>query len=185
MQTRLLSRFLILALGLMTGATLCLAQQGMPPREGLALFNNALQAAGAPALTSEQEASIKALIAEFRESHQKPAQDTAIQGVRTAFENAVLNGDLATATDKAEALGEAQAKEMVRREIDTAAFAISVIDVLKTGSGQVSAMVAQMDAGRFVRLVLNLAGGSGGFGPRGGGPGLRGGPGPRGPFARE
>jgi hypothetical protein len=80
-------RFLIPApaLGLMGGFTLCHAQPGAPPRDGLALLKDALQAAGASALTSMQERGIRDLIAGFRESHRSPPQNNAVQDVRTAL----------------------------------------------------------------------------------------------------
>jgi len=177
MKTSLrISRFLIpvLALGLMSGLPLCFAQPEMPPMDGLSFLKDALLAAGASALTSEQESSIKARITEFTESRQKPAQNTAVRDARAAYESAILNEDIAAATTQAQVIGNAQANEVVQREIDVAAFAIDVIGILKTGSGQVEALVSKTGANQFVRLILSTAGSPRGFGPPRGGPGPRG-----------
>jgi len=185
MRTRLhVSRLLIpaLALGLMSGAAVSMAQPDMPPMDTLAPLKAALDDAGASALSSTQESSINALITEFRNAHQKPAQNTDIQHARMAYENAILNGDSATAETQAGIIGAAQAADMVQRETDTAAFAINVLAALKTGSGQIDALTGQLGKSGFVQLILSLAGGPGRAGgpggpPRGGGPRFgRGGP---------
>ncbi len=182
MKTRLhTSRLLIpvLTLGLISGITISAAQQDVPPMDALAPLKAALQAAGASALTSAQESSIQTLITQFRNAHQKPAPNTDIQNARTAYEKAILNGDNATAATQAGIIGNAQAADMVQRETDSASFAIGVIAILKTESGQVDALIAQVGTSGFVRMVLGLAGGRpGGFGPRPGGPGPGFGPGP-------
>jgi len=170
------SRLLILflALALMTGVSAVLAQTDMPARDNLAGLKNALQGAGATALTSTQESSINTLITEFRSAH-KPSQNTALQTARAAYENAILSGDKATAASQATVIGSAQAAEMVQRETDAAVFAISVANILKTQSGQLDALVTKIGSSGTVRLVLNLVGGPGG--PGRGGPGGPGGPG--------
>jgi hypothetical protein len=168
----LISRTLILALalGLIAGAVSAFAQSERPPMDNLAQLKNAIQTAGVSALTSTQESSIQALIIAFRDAH-KPAAVAAGQDARTAYENAILNGDNATAAAQAIILANAQTAAIAQREKDSAAFAISVISILKTNAGQVEKLVANMGASRFVRLVLGLAGGPGGFGTRGGGTG--------------
>jgi hypothetical protein len=180
----LISRTIIpaLALGLIACAVSAFAQSERPPMDNLAQLKNALQTAGVSALTSTQESSIQALITAFRDAH-KPSPVAAGQDARTAYENAILNGDNATAAAQAAILANAQTADIAQREKDAAVFAISAISILKTNAGQVEGLVASMGANRFVRLVLGLAGGPGGFGLRGGGPG-RGGNGPGG-FGRN
>ena len=62
-----MSRFLIpvLAMVLTGGLGLCQAPPEMPPMDDVSFLKDALQAAEAPALTSEQERSIRALIAKM------------------------------------------------------------------------------------------------------------------------
>ncbi|MBN1569464.1 MAG: hypothetical protein JXA73_16580 [Acidobacteria bacterium] len=170
-----ISRFFIPlpAVVLMCGLALCLAQPVMPPMDNVSFLKDALQAAEAPSLTAEQESSIRALIEAFRESHRVPAQNPAVQDARAAYENAILNGDIEEATTQAQTIGNAEANEMTQRQIDAASLAISIINVLKTGSGQIEALSAKMGAGPFVRLMLNMAGGPRGFGPPRRGPGPR------------
>jgi hypothetical protein len=165
---------LVLTLGLIGGAVSAFAQSGMPPMDNLAQLKNALKTAGVSALTSAQESSIQALITAFRDAH-KPSPNTAGQDARAAYENAILNGDNATADAQAAILANAQTADRAQRDKDAAAFAINVIAILKTNAGQVEGLVSNMGASRFVKLALGLAGGGpGGFGPRGGGPGLGG-----------
>lgn len=169
-------RLLILALTLAVGAATAMAQAGLPARDNLAGLKNALEGAGAAALTSAQESSINTLITEFRNAH-KPTANSALQTARAAYENAILSGDSATAASQAAVIGNAQAAEMAQHESDVALFAIQVASILKTQGSQLDALISKLGSGKAVRLLLGLAGGPGGFGP--GGPG-RGGPGPQG-----
>jgi hypothetical protein len=183
MQIKLnIRRFLIAALflGFMSGMTALQAQSNMPARDPLAILKNALQDAGAPTLTSAQESSIKDLLSAFRSAQQPPPQNTAVQTARAAYETAILNGNSSAAASQASAIAKAQLTDMVQRESEAAVLAINVINVLKTGSGQAPALITKLGESGFVRLVLNLAGGRGGFGPRPGGPGPAG-MGPGGP----
>jgi hypothetical protein len=102
----------------------------------------------------------------------QPQTARSDEGARTAYENAILNGDSATAASEAVALSNARAAGMAQREADAAALAIRIIEVLKVDSTtQVDALVTQLGKSGFVRLILSLAGGPGGFGPGGRGPG--------------
>jgi hypothetical protein len=171
------SRYLfipVLALALMTGVSAAMAQTGLPARDDLAGLKNALEIAGAPALTSTQDSSLKTLIADFRNAS-KPSPNTALQTARAAYENAILSGDNATAASQALVIGSAQSAEMVKRESDAAIFAIHVVNILKTEGGQLEALIAKMGSSGTARLLLSLAGGPGG--PGRGGPGGPGGPG--------
>ncbi len=160
----------ILALGFLSGCTLALAQSEPPSFDPLTRLKNELQNAGASALTSAQESSINALLTEFRSAHQKPSPSAAVQTAQAAYEDAIINGDSATAAAQAAILGNAQAAEMAQRQSDTAVLAIGILNVLRTESGQLAALITKMGSSGVVRLVLSLAGGRGGFGPMPGGP---------------
>jgi hypothetical protein len=161
----------ILLIGLISGFAVAQAQPARPAMDPATVLKNALQSAGAAALTSAQESSIKALVEQYRITRPKPSENTAVQSARTAYETAILNGDSATAVSQAAILGNAQASETAQRESDAAVFAIGVLNILKTGSGQVDALITRMGSSGLVRLLLNLAGGPRGFGPGPGGPG--------------
>jgi hypothetical protein len=60
------------------------------PGFGLAGLKKALDTAGASALSSSQESSISALVANFRASQTPPARNTATDTARTAYDNAIL-----------------------------------------------------------------------------------------------
>jgi hypothetical protein len=177
-------RLLIFALALTIGALSAMAQSPKPPPmqppDALAQLKEALQASGASALSSTQEAAIQALIKEFREAH-KNAPDASLQSARAAYESAILSGDSAAILKQAQIIADAQTAGLVQREIDTAAFAINMLNILKADSTQFNVLIAKLGENGLVRLVLNLAGGQGG-GLRGG-PGGFGGPGgPGGPM---
>jgi hypothetical protein len=146
-------------------ATVCLAQ--MQTMDVLAPLKDALQKAGAAALTSTQETSIKALIDDFRNAHQASAPSTTMQAALATYENAILNSDRSTAALEAKAIAAAQADEMATRETESATLAINILGYLN--STQVNALITQQGKSGLVRLLLGLAGGT------------RGGPGPGGP----
>jgi hypothetical protein len=175
-QMRKIGR-LLLVLALIAGTAAVLAQTTLPTRDDLAGLKNALQNAGAPALTSEQENTINTLIGNFRSAH-KPSQNSALQTARTAYENAILAADSATAVSQAQVIGNVQAAEIVKRESDAAIFAINAVQILKTQSGQLDALITKMDSSGTARLLLSLVAGPSGPGRGGpGGPGGQRGPG--------
>jgi hypothetical protein len=165
----------LLVLGLASAVPIAAAQQDTSRMNPLAPLKNALNAAGAPGLTAEQESRIQELLKEFRDTHHGPIQNEDILNARTAYEDAILNGDSAAAAAQARILGSAQAAEMVQRESDAADFAINVINILRADPGQADMVIAQIGARDFVRMILRLAGGPGGPGgpgPRRGQPSL-------------
>jgi hypothetical protein len=163
-------RLLIFALALTVGVFSAMAQSPkqppMQPPDALAQFKEALQASGASALSSSQEAAIQTLIKEFRENHRNPP-DASLQSARAAYESAILSGDRAAIATQAQIIANAQAAGLLQREMDTAAFAVNVLTILKADSTQFNVLIAKLGESGIVRLVLNLAGGPGG-GPRGG-----------------
>jgi hypothetical protein len=165
----------LLALGFTSAIPIASAQRDMSRMNPLAPLKNALNTAGAPGLTAEQESRIQELLKEFRDAHRGPIQNEDIPNARTAYEDAILNGDSAAAAAQARVLGNAQAAEMVQRESDAADFAINVINILRADPGQADAVIAQIGERDFVRMILRLVGGPvgpGGPGPRRGQPPL-------------
>jgi hypothetical protein len=156
-------RVLIAVLGLVF--TICavaaMAQSSQPqppgpPRDILGRLKSALQTAGAPTLTTEQESSILDMIQKFREAHRPPQGPPPDQGV------------------------EPSADQMAQARADRTAFAESVLNVLK--GDQLSALVASLGEDGIGKLLSSLAGPGRGphGGPGRGGPGFPGGPPPMG-----
>jgi hypothetical protein len=150
-------------------ASLGISQMEPKPPYPMAQLKNALETAGAPALTSSQETAIQALLTDFRKAHRAPRK-SATQTARAAYETAILNGDLSAAAAQAETIGVAEAADIVQRETDAAALAINLLSILKADAEQYNALIAKMGSSGVVRLALGIAGG-----PRGG----PGGPGPK------
>jgi hypothetical protein len=155
-------RVLIFVLGLMmtVGVIAGMAQTdpkmppGPPPqRDALAQLKGALQNAGAPALTSEQESSIMGLIQQFREAHRPPQEPPQV----------APQPDI-------------QSDEIAKLEAEITAFAGSVLNILQFDSAQVTAINANLGKGGLEKLIRSLAGGPGRFGRRGGPGGGPGGP---------
>ncbi len=177
---RIKTATVLLALAIGVASAMAQPQQRppMPPPDGVAQLNEALAAAGAPALAPAQESALRALIGEFRGAGPK-APDAALAAARAAYENAILNGDAAAAANQARIIANAQAADMLERETDAALFAINALTILKADAAQYGALIAKLGENGLLRLVLNLAGGGPGGGP---GRGARGGPGGPGGF---
>ena len=134
---------IMLLVGGISGMAQTTAPKGPPPKMNfLAPLKSALQSAGAPALTTDQETAIQALIKQFREAHRPPAtppQDDA-----------------------------SMADVIAEREADLPAFVSSVLTILTSNSTQASALVAKLGEDGLDKLLRRLAGGPGGRGGRGG-----------------
>jgi len=138
-----------------------LAQSTTAP-DHLAQLKRALQAASAPALTSDQETSLNTLIASFRSSHTPQPPNAAVQAAQNAYDNAILKGDVGGAVAQVVTLANNMATNTTTRLQDGATFAVGVVGVLGTGS--VNLLVTKFGTSRTARLLESLAGGPG-FGP--------------------
>lgn len=158
---------------LLTAATSVVAQPDQPrgPREPLGALKHAMTEAGAPDLTSDQEAQLRVLISGFR--REQPSEGD--RQAHTAYNAAILAGDLAAAQAQAAIIAQLSSSRLQ----PLAKFEIDVLSVLTSG-GQLDALKAKF-GDRLVQLVGSLAGG-----PRQGsrGPGGRPGEGPGGPRPR-
>jgi hypothetical protein len=128
-------------------------------------LKNALSSAGATALTSAQESSIRTLVANLRSSNTPPSPGSTATAARQAYEAAIITGQQAAAEAQIPAIVDEMLSSTTARLKKNAAFVINVLQVLDTT--QVSALVQQFGAGGVVRMVEMLAGGPG----PGGGPG--------------
>jgi len=154
-------------------AALALAQR--PQRDALGFLKRALTEANAPALTADQETQLNTLITNFRNA-QPTTPDAALEAARTAYENAILAGDLTTATAQATIIANRTAALSAARLQAEAKFDIDVLQILRNG-GQLAPLTQKVGSDHILGLVGSLIGG-GPFGGRpGGGPGGHNGPG--------
>lgn len=168
-----------LLLCVMAGSTaLALAQRGLQ-RDALGFLKRALTEANAPALTSDQETQLNTLMTNFRNA-QPTTPDAALEAAHTAYENAILAGDLATATAQATIIANRTAALSATRLQAEAKFDIDVLTILRNG-GQLAPLTQKIGSDHILGLIGSLVGGGPfgggrGFGPRGG-PGRGDGPG--------
>ncbi len=137
------------------------------PQNLLMPLKNALQNAGAVALSSDQETKISTLITNFRAANQPAAPSADVQAARLKYDDAILAGQTAVASAQIPILVANQTSQASSRLMSDAAFAMAVVQVLTPD--QVSTLVNRMGSGGVVRMVESLAGGPGGMG-RGLGP---------------
>lgn len=133
---------------------------------------NALQQAGAPALTADQAKQIMFLLEDFRAMSRSAAPSGTVQQARSNYETAILNGDLAAATAQIPILAAEQASNAPVRMQAEAALAVSILKVLQANGEQLALLKTSMNGNQLARLLLSFGGGGGpGQGPgRGGQP---------------
>lgn len=161
------------------------AQERRPfgPLEGL---KRVLADTGAATLTAQQETQLTELMKAFREA-QKPQPDENLKAAHTAYNTALLNGDVAAAQAQVELIANLSAAQMKARLQAETKFKADVLAILKEG-GQLETLRQKLDDARLVGLLGSLSGrpgGGPGFGPPPGGPGFGpGGPGGERPAQR-
>lgn len=170
LRTSIMSLF---CLSVVAGGFLAATAQQPPMQPDiLAPLKGALSAAGAPALTAQQEVQLRSIVSTYRRDNQ-PQPSTTLQSAHRAYDEAIVMGDLATAQSQAATIA-TQTAARIRSELQSQAnFKIQVIMVLKTNDDQVGFLVKRFGSEGVSRILGALAGGGG----PGGGPG----PGPGGP----
>jgi hypothetical protein len=134
----------------------------MQPQDLLMPLKNALENAGAVALSSDQETKIGTLITNFHAANPPVTANADAQAARLKYDDAILAGQTAVASAQIPILVANQTSQASARMLANAAFAIAVVQSLTPD--QVSALAKRMGSGGFVRLVESLAGGPGGMG---------------------
>jgi hypothetical protein len=130
------------------------ASPGQP--DPLGLLKLALTEAGAPALTAAQETQLNTLITSFR-SAQPTEPDAALEAARTAFDDAILAGDLTAAKAQA-AIIASRIAALTSAELQSEAqFEIAALALLKAG-GQLDLLNQKFGADRVLELVESLIG---------------------------
>ncbi|MBK7598915.1 MAG: hypothetical protein IPJ07_10480 [Acidobacteria bacterium] len=150
----------VLAAGTMTS----MAQQ-MPQRQfdPLSQLKRAINQAGAPELSAQQEIELTTLIKSYRDS--LPSEpDDAIEAARDAFNSAILAGDLATAQAQATVLSTLLARLNNARMIALAKSRDRRAGCSQSG-GQLDPMIRKYGEERVLNIVGSLAGRSLGGGP--------------------
>jgi hypothetical protein len=138
------------------------ATEGQPNPDLLSPLKNALQAAGAPELTTDQETSIKNLIANFRAASRPVPPDGNAQADRLKYDEAILTGDTAAVSAQISKMANHQFSQISARMNAEAAFTMAVAQVLT--ADQVNLLQKRMGSGGIVGMLQSLAGGPGGPG---------------------
>lgn len=151
------------------------AQTARPTPDVLRGLKHALETASAPALSSQQEEQLKALIQQSHESRKAQRPDEALGAARKAYHDAILAGDAAAASAQAQTIANLAAVHTSENLKAEANLAIQALAVLKSNPQQYEALVQKFGNSGVTRIVGGLDGG-GRFGGFGRGPGF----GPRG-----
>ncbi len=152
------------------------AAEVQPNPDLLGPLKNALQAAGAPALTPDQETGIKNLIANFRAANRPVPPDGNAQADRLKYDEAILTGDTAAVSAQISKMANHQFSQISARMNAEAAFTMAVAQVLT--ADQVNLLQKRMGSGGLVGMLQSLAGGPGGPGRGAGRGGMGRGQGP-------
>jgi len=183
----------VLLLCLVAANFLTARAQQPPPRpepDPLMPLKHALEDAGAPALTSQQEDQLKTLVKNLRDARRSQAPDDALRTAHRAYDQAILAGNAAAAQAQATTIANQIAAHTSAHLQAEATFKINVLNILKTNDNQVGLLQQRFGTAGLSHLLGALAGGEGGPGPGGpggpeGGPGSghgpAGGPPPRAP----
>jgi len=143
---------------------------GRPARAGyITILKQALEEAGATALSADQEKQIEALVDSIHESLMSKQPDEALQGALSTYRDAVLSGNLSGAKSAAAALASQEAENSRIRLEEQANWMIQLLAILTPD--QLNKLVAQFDTDGTFQVLQRLTGRA--FG----GPGFRGGPG--------
>lgn len=143
------------------------ADQGT--RDPLSGLKRAISQANAPALTTQQETYLTALITAYKAAL-PDGSDDALEAAREAFDAAILAGNAAAARAQALIIANRTAALLSARLSAEITFEIGVLASLRSG-GQLDALTTKYGSDRVLGIVRSLAGGGGFDGGRPGGPG--------------
>jgi hypothetical protein len=160
LRKMILSRIALLVCAVLLSPAVAAAQHnpggGNFQRDPFFSLENALAVAGAPALTTAEQTQLTTLITTYRNSL-PTTTDATLAAARTAFNTAVLNGDLATAKTQAgiiatreEALNLAQLQAL-------ATFEMGVVSLLTSG-GQLAPLRTKFGDTFTLDIISSFAG---------------------------
>ncbi|MDX2043706.1 MAG: hypothetical protein SF097_20990 [Acidobacteriota bacterium] len=143
----------------------------------LAGLKHALEDAGAPDLSTQQEEQLKALITQARNAGGPSQDNDAVMQARKAYEAAILAGNMSAANTAAQTMASAIAAGMTQGLQAKASFDVQVLAILKSNQQQFNALTARFGSKGVFHLVDSLIGGPGVGRPFGAGnPNGQGGP---------
>lgn len=119
-------------------------------------LSRALTEAGAPALTTAEEAQLTTLITSYQAAL-PTLPDTTLEAARTAYRDAILAGDLTTAETQATIIANRTAALTSQTLAAQATFEIGVLAVLNS-NGQLSALNTRFGTDRTLEIVDSLVG---------------------------
>jgi len=133
------------------GSTAMASARGAGQRNPLAALNRAISRAGAPALTTEQQAQLSALVTTFQEALPDDSGEE-LEAAREAFNEAILAGDLTAATAQVNTIANLSAELTGAKLQAEAAFLIGVLAVLRSG-GQLDPLIAAFGEDRVLAVI--------------------------------
>src|SRR5947209_326870 len=116
------------------------------PPDPTSRLNHALTDAGAPALSSDQQAQIQALFETLHQAMEANKPDQSTQSLHQAYESAIQAGDLAAAQADAATIASQMAATQAANMKAEAAFAVGLVNVLKSNPSQIQALQQRMGA---------------------------------------
>jgi hypothetical protein len=132
------------------------AQTARPTPDSLRGLKRALETAGAPALSTQQEEQLKALIQQFRESRKSQEPDAALGAARKAYHEAILAGDAAAANAQAQTIANLVATDSSESLKAESSLAIQALAIIKSNSQQFDALVQKFGNSGVSRLMSSL-----------------------------
>jgi hypothetical protein len=149
-----LAIFTVIALLMVAGTAVLAHREGA--NDPLSRLKQALAAAGAPALTSDQEQQITALLTAWKATAANLSTGN-LESDEQAFNDAILNVDANTALSEADVIGTDVAAGTTARLKAVAVFEISILNMLKADSNQVALLVNRFGTTGLSRLLNSFA----------------------------
>jgi Spy/CpxP family protein refolding chaperone len=138
--------------------------------DAIGSLKQALEEAGATALSADQEKQIQALVDSIRDSFTSKQPDESLMAALSAYQDAVLSGNLTDAKSAAASLATKEAENSRARLEEQANSMIQIMALLTPG--QLNKLIAHFDTEGTFQVLQRLTGR--GMGGRGfpGGPGV-------------
>lgn len=143
--------------------------QGQPGQfDPLMSLKRSLAQANAPELNQAQADQLTALLAAFREQAKPSGPDETLQQAHKAYDDAILNGDLASAQSAANVIAASMSAGTSTRLSLEASFRIQALAIIRANEAQYNALLQRFGTEGVSRIIGGLF--RGGFmrGPGGG-----------------
>jgi Spy/CpxP family protein refolding chaperone len=138
------------------GRRMAMMQGSQTTRDSLVTLRNALNQAGATALSSAQEQQLKDLISTFRSERKSQSPDTVLKSAKKNYDEAILSGNVANATTAADQLAKAVSDRSLKSFEARATFLAKAYAVLQ--SDQVSALESSVGKDGVLKALRSLIG---------------------------